>query len=74
MSTNNYQVWEGEMEAAGLEENGVSFVSTIFSMILGIVLFVVLIAKTVLKSVFKINVRTKKAASPVLSSKLEVSI
>lgn len=74
MSTNNYQVWEGEMEAAGLEENGVSFISTIFSIVLGIVLFVVLIAKTILKSVFKINVRTKKAASPVLSSKLEVSI
>jgi hypothetical protein len=74
MSTNNYQVWEGEMEAAGLEENGVSFISTIFSMVLGIVLFVVLIAKTVLQSVFKIKAKTKKTISPVLSSKLEVSI
>jgi hypothetical protein len=74
MSTNNYQVWEGEMEAAGFEENGVSFIATIFSMILGILLFFVLIGKTVLESIFKIKMGTRKGHSHTVTSKLEVSV
>jgi hypothetical protein len=74
MSTTNYQVWEGEMEAAGLEENGVSFVATIFSMMVGILLFFVLIGKTVLQSIFKIKIRTKRTNSHAANSNLEVSV
>ena len=74
MSTSNYQVWEGEMEAAGFEENGVSFVATIFSMMVGILLFFVLIGKTVLQSIFKIKVRARRTDSQAANSKLEVSV
>jgi hypothetical protein len=74
MSTSNYQVWEGEMEAAGLEENGVSFIGTIFSIMVGILLFFVLIGKTVLESVFKIKIRTKTTSSHTCRAKMEVSV
>lgn len=62
------------MEAAGLEENGVSFIATVFAMMVGILLFFVLIGKTILESVFKIKIGTKRSASRNLSSKLEVSV
>jgi len=60
MDTNKYQVWEGEMEAAGLEENGISFLSTIFSVILGMMLFVALLGKTLLQPAFKGKSNAKK--------------
>jgi hypothetical protein len=71
MNTNKYQVWEGEMEAAGLEENGVSFLAAIFSAMLGILLFFVLIAKTILKSAFGLK---SKATAPIKSSELNMSV
>jgi hypothetical protein len=63
MNTNKYQVWEGEMEAAGLEENGVSFFAAFFSAMLGLLLFIVLIGKTFVESIFKIKIGAKKNTS-----------
>lgn len=74
MNTNKYQVWEGEMEAAGLEENGVSLFAAIFSAVVGILLFFVLIAKTILQSAFKISAGAKRKGSTVQNSALEVSV
>jgi hypothetical protein len=75
MNTNNCQVWEGEMEASGLEENGISFITAIFSMFLGLLLFFVLIGKTILQSVFKIKFGTKRnTSSSIQNSNLEVSV
>lgn len=75
MNTNKYQVWEGEMEAAGLEENGVSFIAAIFSAILGIVLFFALIAKTVLKAAFGIKTSSRrKATASLKTSALNMSV
>ena len=67
MNTNKYQVWEGEMEAAGLEENGVSFFAAFFSAMLGLLLFFVLIGKTIIESVFKIKFGVKRNTSAQLS-------
>ena len=75
MNTNKYQVWEGEMEAAGLEENGVSFISVIFSVVFGISLFFVLIGKTILESIFNTKFGTKRISPSVLkTSELKMSI
>jgi len=67
MNTNKYQVWEGEMEAAGLEENGVSFFAAFFSAMLGLLLFFALIGKTLVESVFKIKFGVKKNTSSQLT-------
>lgn len=75
MNTNKYQVWEGEMEAAGLEENGVSFISAIFSVVFGILLFFVLIAKTLVESTFKIKLGTKRnVTSQLKTSEFNMSV
>ena len=75
MNTNKYQVWEGEMEAAGLEENGVSFISAIFSIVFGILLFFVLIGKTILESIFNIKFGVKRnVPSLVKNSELKMSV
>ena len=55
MKTNNYQVWEGEMEADGIEDKGVSFFSVIFSATIGILLFIILILKTTIMGIFGIK-------------------
>lgn len=55
MKTNNYQVWEGEMEAEGIDEKGVLFFSVIFSATIGIVLFMILILKTMVSGFFGIK-------------------
>ncbi|WP_276373651.1 hypothetical protein [Chryseolinea sp. H1M3-3] len=68
MNTAKYQVWEGEMEAAGLEENGVSFFSAFFSAILGIVLFFILIAKTMIEKVFRVRFSARKKVSNALKT------
>jgi len=67
MNTNKYQVWEGEMEAAGLEENGVSFFAAFFSVMLGLLLFITLIGKSIIESVFKIKFGVKKNTSSQLT-------
>jgi hypothetical protein len=67
MNTNKYQVWEGEMEAAGLEENGVSFFAAFFSAMLGLLLFIVLICRSIVESVFKIKFGIKKNTAPQLT-------
>lgn len=75
MDTNKYQVWEGEMEAAGLEENGISFFSAMFSAILGIVLLVALIGKTILQLIFKGKSSVKKnLVSTLRQSELNMSV
>jgi hypothetical protein len=75
MNTNQYQVWEGEMEAAGLEENGVSLFSAFFSALLGILLFLVLIVKTVFAFAFRTNVNAKKKiASAMKANELKMSV
>jgi len=75
MNTNKYQVWEGETEAAGLEENGVSFISAIFSVVFGILLFFVLIGKTILESIFNTKFGVKRNASSALkTSELKMSV
>jgi hypothetical protein len=75
MNTSNYQVWEGEMEAAGLEENGVSFFSAFFSTILGILLFFVLMAKTIFAMAFGIKSTVKrKVSSSLEAAKLNMSV
>jgi hypothetical protein len=75
MNANKYQVWEGEMEAAGLEENGVSFFSAFFSAILGILLFFVLIAKTIFAMAFGIKSTVRRKVSSTLeTSELNMSV
>ncbi len=68
MNTAKYQVWEGEMEAAELEENGISFFSAFFSAILGIVLFFILIAKTIIEKVFRVRLSAKRKVSNALKT------
>lgn len=75
MNTNKYQVWEGEMEAAGLEENGVSLLAVTFSAILGILLFFVLIGKTIVMSLFGLQVSAKrKTSNSIQTSDLNMSV
>lgn len=75
MNTNKYQVWEGEMEAAGIEENGISFFSAIFSAILGIVLLVALVGKTMLQLIFKVKSGDRKKLMTTLKhSELNMSV
>jgi len=71
MDKNNYQVWEGEMEAEGLEEKGVSFFSVIFSAMVGIVLFVILILKTMLMGLFGLKPTPRLNARPVVRSETD---
>jgi hypothetical protein len=59
MEKNKYQVWEGEMEVQHMEANEVTFLTVIFSSILGIMLFVVLLTKTALQKIFGIKRTTK---------------
>jgi hypothetical protein len=74
MNTNKYQVWEGEMEAVELEENGVSFLAAIFSAMLGILLFFVLIAKTTLMSAFGLKSGSRRKITSLKSSELNMSV
>lgn len=75
MNTNKYQVWEGEMEAAGLDENGISFLSTIFSAMLGVMLFIALLGKTMLQPAFKGKPSAKKKlASTFRQTELNMSV
>lgn len=75
MNANTYQVWEGEIEAAELEENGVSLFAAVFSAILGIALFSVLVGKTVLMAIFGIKRTSKRKTSPSLkTSELNMSV
>lgn len=75
MNANKYQVWEGEMEAAELEENGLSFFTAFFSAILGIILFVVLIAKTILHMAFGLKfAANKKTSSSLKTTELNMSV
>lgn len=46
MSKYKYQVWEGEMEVQQLDESEVTFITVIFSSMLGILLFTLLLCKT----------------------------
>jgi hypothetical protein len=71
MSTNNYQVWEGEMEAAGMDYNSVSIISAVFSAILGILLFFVLISKAVVMGVFGLKMVPKLKSQRVCSETAE---
>jgi hypothetical protein len=54
-TTTEYQSWEDELEAPGLDENGVSLVSVIFSALLGVVLLGVVLLKTAVSPLFKIT-------------------
>ena len=75
MNTNKYQVWEGEMEAAGLEENGVSFFSALFSALLGIILLIALVGRTIFAILFRVKVSGKrKISSEVKPSELKMSV
>ena len=73
MNANKYQVWEGETEAAALEENGVSLFAAVFSAILGIALLFILLGKTVLMKIFGIK-RTKRKISSIEASELNMSV
>ena len=77
MKTNNYHVWEGEVEAATLEANGISFLSAVFTGMLGILLFFVLIAKTLVMGIFGIKPTSKASVVAVRAestSEYEVSV
>jgi hypothetical protein len=74
MNANTYQVWEGEIEAAELEENGVSLFAAVFSAILGIVLFSVLVGKTALMAIFGIKRSKRKTSSSLKTSELNMSV
>lgn len=63
MVQNKYQVWEGEMEVQHLDENEVTFLTVIFSSMLGIVLFIVLLSKTACYSIFGIKRITKRKSA-----------
>lgn len=63
------------MEAAGLEESGISFFTAFFSALLGIVLFVVLIAKAMLQMAFGLKFTVnKKASSSLKTTELNMSV
>lgn len=74
MNTNNYQVWEGEMEAAELEENGVSLFAVIFSAMVGILLFFILIAKAIFQGAFKVKAAAKRKNDAVKTSTFNMSV
>jgi hypothetical protein len=74
MDASKYQVWEGEMEAAGLDENSVSFFAVFFSALLGIVLFIVLIAKTIFAMAFGLKTSVRKMSSSMTTSELNMSV
>ena len=73
MNASKYQVWEGETEAAALEENGVSLFTVLFSALLGIALLFILLGKTVLMKIFGIK-RTKRKISSMEASELNMSV
>jgi hypothetical protein len=74
MNTNKYQVWEGEMEAAELEGNGVSLFAAIFSAMVGILLFFILIAKTIFQAAFKVKATAKRKNATVKTSTFNMSV
>lgn len=50
-TTNRPQAWESEMEAGELEQRGVSFISCVFTVIVGALLLLVVLIKSQFKSI-----------------------
>ncbi len=68
MLNNKYQTWESEMEVPQLDSNHVSFVTVIFSSILGIILFITLLCKTGVETILK-TITTEKRRNNTTSQR-----
>lgn len=60
MNLNKYETWEGEVKVSANEDNGVSYLTVIFSALLGVLLLLILLFKTAFRIIFEKKSLVKK--------------